>query len=72
MMKEWGFDPTTIAVPVAVWFGDQDLMVPRTHGEWLIKNLPTASEHYFPGEGHVSLVVNHFDELAAAINESYV
>ena len=35
MMKEWGFDPTTITVPVAVWFGDHDLMVPRTHGEWL-------------------------------------
>ena len=37
MMKEWGFDPTTIAVPVAVWFGDHDLMVPRTHGEWLAR-----------------------------------
>jgi len=32
IMKEWGFDPTTITVPVSVWFGDQDLMVPRTHG----------------------------------------
>jgi pimeloyl-ACP methyl ester carboxylesterase len=67
MMKEWGFDPTTISVPVAVWFGDQDLMVPRTHGEWLCKNLPTAERHYFPGEGHVSVVVNHVDELSSAI-----
>jgi pimeloyl-ACP methyl ester carboxylesterase len=71
MMHEWGFDPKAIAVPVAVWFGDQDLMVPRTHGEWLAANLPTAAKHFFPGEGHVSLVINHFDELASAINESY-
>ena len=69
IMSEWGFDPTTITVPVAVWFGDQDLMVPRTHGEWLAKNLPTATKHFFAGEGHVSLVANHLDELAADIKQ---
>jgi pimeloyl-ACP methyl ester carboxylesterase len=72
MMKDWGFDPTTITVPVAVWFGDQDLMVPRTHGEWLSKSLPTAIKHYFPGEGHVSVVVNHVAELSAAIEATNV
>lgn len=70
-LKEWGFDPTTISVPVAVWFGAHDRSVPRTHGEWLVKNLPTASEHYFPDDGHVSLFVGRLDELSAAINESY-
>jgi len=71
MMKEWGFDPATITVPVSVWFGDQDLMVPRTHGEWLVKNLPTASKHFFAGDGHVSLVASHLGELSAAINATY-
>jgi pimeloyl-ACP methyl ester carboxylesterase len=71
MMKEWGFDPSSIKVPVAVWFGDHDLMVPRTHGEWLVENLPTANKHLFAGDGHVSLVVNHLDELSAAILTTY-
>ncbi len=71
MMKQWGFDPASITVPVAVWFGDRDLMVPRTHGEWLAKNLPTASRHFFPGDGHVTLFVNHLDELSAAIEALY-
>ncbi len=71
MMKDWGFDPTAITVPVAVWFGDQDLMVPRTHGEWLVENLPTSTKHFFAGDGHVSLVVNHMDELAAALRQTY-
>ncbi len=71
MMKEWGFEPTTITVPVAVWFGDQDLMVPRTHGEWLAANVPTASRHFFPGDGHVSLVQNHQDELLAAVKNAF-
>ena len=70
MMKQWGFDPASITVPVAVWFGDRDLMVPRTHGEWLAKNLPTASRHFFPGDGHVTLFVNHLDELSAAFEGS--
>ncbi len=70
-MSEWGFDPTTIGVPVEVWFGDQDLMVPRTHGEWLAANLPTATKRFFAGEGHVSLVANHLDELAADIKKTY-
>jgi pimeloyl-ACP methyl ester carboxylesterase len=71
MMKEWGFDPAAITVPVSVWFGDQDLMVPRTHGEWLVDNLPTASKHFFPGDGHVSMVSSHLDELFAAIDATY-
>jgi pimeloyl-ACP methyl ester carboxylesterase len=71
VIKDWGFDPTTITVPVAVWFGDQDLMVPRTHGEWLVKNLPTATQHFFAGDGHISLVVNRLDELAVAIKQTY-
>ncbi|HEY8081378.1 MAG TPA: alpha/beta hydrolase, partial [Acidimicrobiales bacterium] len=31
-LRPWGFDVTDIAVPVGVWFGDQDLMVPARHG----------------------------------------
>ena len=71
MMKEWGFDPSSITVPVAVWFGQHDLMVPPTHGEWLVKNLPTATKSFFPDDGHVSLVVNHLDELSSAIKKVY-
>src|ERR1700691_241461 len=67
MIKQWGFAPTTITVPVAVWFGDHDMMVPRTHGEWLVKSLPTATKYFFPGDGHVSLVVNHQDELSSQL-----
>jgi pimeloyl-ACP methyl ester carboxylesterase len=67
MVTEWGFDPTTITVPVSVWYGDHDLMVPRTHGRWLVKNLPTATEHFFEGDGHVTLIINHCDELLAEI-----
>ena len=48
MMHEWGFDPTSITVPVAVWFGNHDLMVPPTHGEWLVKELAHGDQELLP------------------------
>ena len=62
----WGFDPTAIEVPVAVWYGDQDLMVPPTHGAWFVSNLATAIPTHFTHEGHLSLVTNHLDDLVAS------
>jgi pimeloyl-ACP methyl ester carboxylesterase len=35
--------------------GDQDLMVPFAHGQWLEAALPSATVRLMPGEGHISL-----------------
>ncbi|WP_246456133.1 alpha/beta fold hydrolase [Nocardioides mesophilus] len=51
----WGFDASSIHVPVAVWQGRQDSMVPYAHGEWLAANIPAAHAHLFDDEGHLSL-----------------
>lgn len=52
----WGFDLASIRVPVAVWQGRQDAMVPFAHGEWLAAAVPGAEAHLFDDEGHLSLV----------------
>ncbi len=52
----WGFALTDILVPVAVWQGRQDAMVPYAHGEWLVEHVPTARKHLFEDEGHLSLI----------------
>ena len=51
------------ATPVAIWQGDQDMMVPFTHGQWLAANIPGARAHLLPGEGHLSLTVSSFDRI---------
>lgn len=61
---DWGFDPAAITVPVSVWQGDQDRMVPLAHGQWLAAHLPTAETHLLPGEGHISLISTIDDILA--------
>ena len=53
--KPWGFELTAITVPVAIWQGGQDLMVPYAHGEWLAAHVPGAHPHLYPDEGHLSL-----------------
>jgi pimeloyl-ACP methyl ester carboxylesterase len=52
---EWGFDLDAIRVPVSVWQGAQDLMVPFAHGRWLADHVAGARVHLYDDEGHLSL-----------------
>jgi pimeloyl-ACP methyl ester carboxylesterase len=71
-VKDWGFslgwDPETPAAdppaaPVAIWQGDQDMMVPFAHGQWLAAHIPGARTHLLLGEGHLSLTVSSLDRI---------
>lgn len=52
----WGFDLDAMRVPVAIWQGDQDLMVPIDHGRWLAANVRGARARLLENEGHLSLI----------------
>ncbi len=67
----WGFDPVAIEVPVAVWYGDADLMVPPTHGAWLASHLASATAHHHPKDGHLSLYAYHAEEVASNLAELF-
>lgn len=67
-VADWGFVLDTIRVPVAVWQGDQDRMVPFDHGRWLAAHVAGAEAHLLPGEGHLSLMADPgviLDQLVA-------
>ncbi|HEY2304780.1 MAG TPA: alpha/beta hydrolase [Streptosporangiaceae bacterium] len=57
-VTDWGFTMADAGAgaPVAVWQGDQDMMVPWSHGQWLAAHIPGARAHLLPGEGHLTLV----------------
>ena len=61
--KHWGFKPDDIQIPVTIWQGDLDLMVPFTHGQWLIKHIPHVNSKLELGHGHISLVVDKKQEI---------
>jgi pimeloyl-ACP methyl ester carboxylesterase len=61
-VRDWGFSPAAPgdAAPVAIWHGEQDGMVPFSHGEWLARRIPGARNHLMQGVGHLSM---RFDEI---------
>jgi pimeloyl-ACP methyl ester carboxylesterase len=62
-INDWGFDLSRIKVPVTVWQGAKDRMVPFAHGRWLAEHLPGARAHLLPEHGHLSLAVGSFAEI---------
>lgn len=68
-VRDWGFALDDIAVPVSIWQGSEDLMVPFSHGQWLAAHVPGATTHLEQGEGHLSMAVTQLagmlDELVA-------
>jgi pimeloyl-ACP methyl ester carboxylesterase len=67
-LKPWGFSVSDIKVPTSLWYGSNDLMVPSSHGNWLTKSIPGSSGHYFAEEGHMSIWLNHLEEIAKDIS----
>ena len=55
-VRPWGFDLGAIRVPVAVWQGTEDRMVPFAHARWLVEHVGGARAHLVEGEGHLSLM----------------
>ena len=51
--RHWGFTLGDIDVPVHLWYGDSDIIVPVRHGQHLAKRIPRAELRIRPGEGHL-------------------
>jgi pimeloyl-ACP methyl ester carboxylesterase len=52
----WGCDPSRISGPVLLVQGGGDRMIPRSHGESLLRRTPTAELWLRPRDGHVSIL----------------
>jgi pimeloyl-ACP methyl ester carboxylesterase len=52
----WGFSLDAISVPVAVYQGRLDAMVPYAHGAWLAAHVPGAAAYLTEGDGHMTWI----------------
>lgn len=68
----WGFDPSTVKVPTAIWWGAEDVLVPPQHGEWLAKTVPDAVVRQMTGAGHQSDPDTDFKLLSAWLRDGAV
>ena len=63
LLRPWGFEPEAIAVPVRLWQGDVDVLVPPAHSRRLSARIPAAELVVVAGAGHW-LDADHPDMLA--------
>jgi pimeloyl-ACP methyl ester carboxylesterase len=68
-VQPWGFALADITVPVHIWQGDDDFMVPHAHSYWLEKHIPTGKLNFVPGHGHISLIADYKNEIISQAKE---
>jgi pimeloyl-ACP methyl ester carboxylesterase len=69
--KPWGFELGSISVPVQLWQGRQDLMVPPAHGEWLAQHIPGVDARLSDEDGHLSIEQRRIGDAHAWLLERY-
>jgi pimeloyl-ACP methyl ester carboxylesterase len=56
LMSPWGFDITQIETPVLLVHGGEDRVIPASHSEWLVRQLPSVELWLRPRDGHISVL----------------
>lgn len=67
--RPWGFALGDIDLPrLFLWHGELDPDVPVAMGRHLAANIRSCTARFFPDEGHLSVVVNHREEIVTALS----
>jgi pimeloyl-ACP methyl ester carboxylesterase len=69
MGRPWGFRPEDVTVPVHLWYGADDRIVPPAMGQQLAGWLPRAELTVFKAEGHLALF-GHWQEILGALGRA--
>ena len=62
-VRDWGFELSAVKAPVYLWQGLEDINVSPAMGHYLADNLPNCQAYFCVGEGHISLVHHHLEEI---------
>ncbi len=65
--RTWGFNLHEIRVPVHLWHGEQDVVVPPAMGRFLARTLPQCQAHFSANDGHFSLPYGRMEEILGAV-----
>ena len=65
--RPWDFRLEDVRMPVTLWQGLVDQILPAAMARRLAAALPSCNPRYLPGEGHLSLVVRHIGEVLAEL-----
>lgn len=65
--RPWDVDLGSIRIPVHLWHGEDDVIVPVTMARWVARAIPGAHATYLPGEGHFSSIVRYVEAMFSAL-----
>lgn len=63
MASPWDFRPQDIRVAVHLWHGEADANAPLAMGRYMAATIPDSHASFYPGEGHLSLMAKHVEEI---------
>jgi pimeloyl-ACP methyl ester carboxylesterase len=66
--KPSGLDYASVSIPVRIWHGDADAVVPMHHAEHVAASIPTADLTVLSGVGHLHTAQRWRKFLAAVAN----
>lgn len=61
--RPWGFKLQDIKMPVHLWQGEKDVIVPPAMGRYLAKAIPDCHAKFYEDDGHFSLAFNRLEEI---------
>jgi fermentation-respiration switch protein FrsA (DUF1100 family) len=68
MASPWRLSPEQIQIPVLLWQGELDRNAPPVMARHLATLIPHCTTHWFPGDGHLSIVTNHGQAILAGLH----
>jgi pimeloyl-ACP methyl ester carboxylesterase len=68
--RPWGFDLADITRQVHLWHGELDINNPPGMGRYLASAIPDCSARFYADEGHISLFVNHMEEILRTLSSA--
>ena len=66
-IRPLGFNLGDIQFPITFFHGKEDNTVPIQVVEWMVPRIPKAKLVTYPNDGHMSVLIGHFDEIAEAL-----
>jgi pimeloyl-ACP methyl ester carboxylesterase len=67
--RAWGFQVEEITFEkIFLWQGEQDRVMPVAAARLLAQALPHCTATFYPGEGHLSMFVNHTQDIWKALS----
>jgi pimeloyl-ACP methyl ester carboxylesterase len=59
----WGFRLEDIRIPVHLWHGEKDRIVPPAMGHHVAESIPACRATFYVNEGHFSIILNRIEEI---------